>query len=185
MNILETSLKDAYVIEPKVFDDERGFFYEGYSEKELCEKMGIEFEVVQINFSKSSYGVLRGLHFQTEPMAQAKLVSVNYGEVWDVAVDLRKNSQTYGMWHGEILSAKNKRRFFVPRGFAHGFIALSDSVDLMYAVDNFYSQKHDNGIRFDDPELNIDWKINVNQIVLSEKDKNLPFLRQKLAEYSK
>jgi len=175
MNIIETSLKAAYIIEPKVFDDERGFFYEGYSEKLFEEKTGIDFKVVQLNFSKSSYGVLRGLHFQKEPMAQAKLVSVIAGEVWDVAVDLRKDSPTYGNWHGEILSSDNKKRFFIPKGFAHGFIALKDHTELMYAVDNFYSQENDTGVRFDDPKLNIDWKLSEDKLILSEKDKLLPF----------
>lgn len=175
MNIIGTSLNDAYIIEPKVFDDERGFFYEGYSEKQFQEKTGIDFKVVQLNFSKSSYGVLRGLHFQKDPMAQAKLVSVIAGEVWDVAVDLRKDSPTYCKWHGETLNCKNKKRFFIPKGFAHGFVALKDGTELMYAVDNFYSKEYDSGVKFDDSKLNIDWKLSEDKLILSEKDKLLPF----------
>lgn len=170
MNVIETSLKDALIIEPSVFDDERGYFYEGYSAEKFTEMTGQDFHVKQMNFSKSSKGVLRGLHFQKEPMAQAKLVSVNVGEVWDVAVDIRLDSPTFGHWHGEILSAENKRRFFIPRGFAHGFVALTEGVELMYAVDNLYAKEHDAGIIYNDSVIGIDWKIEPGEIILSKKD---------------
>lgn len=177
MKIIETPLKDAYVIEPTVFNDKRGYFFEGFAANKFKEETNIDFNVVQLNFSKSSKGTLRGLHFQKEPMEQAKLVSVIAGEVWDIAVDLRIKSPTYGKWHGELLSSNNKKRFFIPRGFAHGFIALTEETELMYAVDNFYSAENDCGVKYNDSELNIDWKLDLDTIIVSSKDENLTSLK--------
>ena len=175
MKIRETVLKDAFVIEPKVFEDKRGFFYEGLNKKEVEGLRGQKwhFDILQLNFSKSSYGVLRGLHFQKPPFDQAKLVSVTRGEAWDVIVDVRRKSDTFGKWHGELLSETNKTRFFVPKGFAHGFVCLTEEVELMYAVDNYYHKESECGIRYDDPHLNIDWKLTADRIILSDRDREL------------
>ena len=159
------------LISPYVFNDERGFLAETYRQDEF-EKAGIKDEFVQDNHSKSVRGVIRGLHFQVEPHAQSKLVRCVRGDIFDVAVDLRKKSPTFGQWYGVILSEENKKMLYVPQGFAHGFSALSEIADVVYRVDDLYSREDERGIRFDDPQLRIDWKIN-NPIV-SSKDKALP-----------
>lgn len=176
LEVFDTTIVDCKLFRPAVFEDERGYFYEGFNKAKLKQELGVDFEIVQINQSKSQKNVLRGLHFQTPPFEQAKLVSVIEGEVIDVAVDLRKDSPTYGRYEKVLLSAENKHHFFIPRGFAHGFLVLSDSVKFMYGVDQVYSPSHDSGIKFDDPELSIDWGVNTNDIIISEKDKNLDYL---------
>ena len=176
MKIIKTSIPGLLVLEPKVFEDSRGYFFESYNQNPL-ETAGIDCNFVQDNQSKSNFGVLRGLHFQHEPYAQAKLVRVIQGEVMDVAVDLRVGSPTYGVVHSEVLSSENKKQMYVPRGFAHGFVVLSASAEFFYKCDNNYSKEHDAGLRFDDPELNIDWRLPSNSLVLSEKDRNLPYLK--------
>jgi dTDP-4-dehydrorhamnose 3,5-epimerase len=169
MNIIETKIKELIVIEPQFFGDERGYFFECYQDKKYKDA-GISYDFVQDNRSRSIKNVLRGLHFQkTKP--QGKLVSVLSGEVLDVAVDLRKNSSTYGKHFTVRLSAENKKQLFVPRGFAHGFSVLSETAVFSYKVDNFYSQELEEGIRWDDPELNIDWQLPANEVQLSGKDK--------------
>lgn len=170
MKKTETGIEDLYVIEPTVHGDDRGYFMESFSE-EWFKKEIADTHFVQDNESKSSRGVLRGLHFQNPPMAQAKLVRVVHGEVLDVAVDLRKNSPTYGKHFSVLLSAENKKQLFVPRGFAHGFSVLSETAVFSYKVDNFYSQELEEGIRWNDPELDIDWNLPADEIRLSEKDK--------------
>lgn len=177
MNIIETSIAGLIIIEPKIFEDPRGYFYESYNLK-VFEAAGITNDFVQDNQSKSNYGVLRGLHFQRDPFSQAKLVRVLSGKVWDVAVDLRQGSPTYGKWHGEMLTSDNKRQMCIPRGFAHGFVVLSETAEFFYKCDNFYSREHDGGIRYDDPELNIDWQLPKEKMILSEKDMQLPYLRE-------
>ncbi len=178
MKISETGIKNLMVFDPQVFEDDRGYFYEGYSQNKITNylKDDFDFNIVQFNFSKSRKGVLRGLHFQKQPFEQAKLVNVLKGEAWDVAVDLRPGSATYGKWHGEMLTEENKRRMFIPRGFAHGFIALTEGTELMYAVDNGYNKESEGGIIYNDPSLNIDWKMKGGQFILSEKDLILPTL---------
>ena len=166
-----TGIDGLFVIEPKVHGDDRGYFMESFSER-WFQKEITETRFVQDNESKSSRGVLRGLHFQNPPMEQAKLVRVVQGEVLDVAVDLRKNSSTYGKHISVVLSAENKKQLFVPRGFAHGFSVLSETAVFSYKVDNLYSQELEEGIRWDDPTLNIDWRLPLEEIQLSEKDKN-------------
>ena len=167
----ETKIKDLYIIEPKVFGDSRGYFMESYSKKAFDEA-GLTMTFVQDNESKSSKGVLRGLHFQTKH-TQGKLVRCTLGEVWDVAVDLRKGSPTYGQWEGVYLSAENKRQFYIPEGFAHGFLVLSDHAIFNYKCTDFYHPDDEGGLRWDDPELNIDWPIpEGSEPVLSEKDKH-------------
>jgi dTDP-4-dehydrorhamnose 3,5-epimerase len=169
MEFVKTKLEDAYLIIPQVFEDERGFFLETYSRKEF-EQAGIVAEFVQDNHSMSGQkGVLRGLHFQRPPVSQAKLVRVTKGSVYDVIVDLRKNSKTFGRWQGFDLSSGNFNMLFVPKGFAHGFCTLENETEIMYKVDEFYSPQEDSGIAWNDQTLAIDWP--VQEPILSEKDK--------------
>ena len=176
MKKIETKLPGVYIVEPQVFGDHRGYFMETYSTKTFAE-LGITNEFVQDNQSFTAQkGTLRGVHFQNAPMAQAKLVRVTRGAVLDVAVDLRKGSPTYKQWVGVELSAENKRMLFIPRGFGHGFVTLTDDVEFCYKVDNLYSRECDRGIRFDDPEIGIEW--GVESPVLSAKDEGAPVLAQ-------
>ena len=180
MELIKTEIDGVVIIEPDVFGDHRGYFMETYN-KEKYEALGITNDFVQDNMSFSAQkGTLRGLHFQNAPMAQAKLVSCTKGTVIDVAVDIRKGSPTYGKWVSVELSAENKRQFYIPRGFAHGFLTLTDDVEFRYKVDNFYSKEHDRGIRYDDPTCNVDWGSLLDGIepILSDKDKNGPTLDQ-------
>lgn len=173
-----TNLKDCWILEPDVFEDERGYFYEGFNIQKFKKATGIDFEVKQINQSRSSKGVLRGLHFQTGEKAQAKLVSCLEGELIDVAVDLRPNSETYRQYCIVRLSAHNKKQLYIPKGMAHGFLVLSEHAKLMYQVDELYSKEHDSGIMYNDPDINISWGVPDEEIILSEKDKNLPLLKE-------
>ncbi len=168
------SIPDVILIEAKIFPDDRGFFMESFKESEFV-KNGIDTKFVQDNYSHSSKGTLRGLHYQKDPKAQAKLVIVLQGEIFDVCVDMRKNSPTYGKWIAEILSEKNHRLLYVPEGFAHGFCVLSDKVDVIYKVNNEYSSENDRGILWNDPDVNIDWPI--QNPILSEKDQNQSLLK--------
>lgn len=174
MNFIETKLKGAFVIEPKVFEDHRGYFFECYNTKTFNEQTGSEVKFVQDNESFSGYGTLRGLHFQALEHGQAKLVRVVKGEVLDVAIDLREDSPTYGQHISEVLSEKNKKQLFIPRGFGHGFVVLSKTAIFSYKVDNFYNKESEGGIIYNDPKLNIDWGIDEKEIILSEKDGILP-----------
>jgi dTDP-4-dehydrorhamnose 3,5-epimerase len=176
MNIIETPFQDLYIIEPKIFEDDRGYFFESYN-KLILEKYGIDLNFVQDNQSKSSYGVIRGLHFQKKPKAQTKLVRVLEGAVFDVVVDCRRNSPTFRKWYGVELSAENKKQFLIPKGFAHGFSVLSEKAIVFYKCDEFYSTENDRGILFNDPDLNIDWKIPESDFILSNKDKNQPLFK--------
>ena len=177
MKFIETKISDLIIIEPTVFGDARGYFLESYNQKKFEEVVG-KISFVQDNESKSSKGVLRGLHFQKPPFEQAKLVRCIEGEVLDVAVDIRKNSKTYGKHVAVLLSGENKRQLFVPRGFAHGFVVLSESATFAYKVDNTYAPDHDAGIRWNDKELNIQWDIEDSKVLVSEKDAELPFLSE-------
>ena len=179
MKLIETPLKDCYVIEPIIFEDDRGYFYEKYNEKRFENLTGLNGHFVQDNISKSSYGVLRGLHLQKGEYAQAKLVSCLEGEVWDVAVDLRVDSPTFGQWYGVELTAENKRQFYIPRGFAHGFSVLSNIAIFTYKCDNFYNKESEGGILWNDKDLNIDWKLPTEVIQLSEKDKIQPLFKER------
>ena len=179
MKLIVTPLKDCYVIEPIIFEDDRGYFYEKYNEKRFEDLTGLNGHFVQDNISKSSYGVLRGLHLQKGEYAQAKLVSCLEGEVWDVAVDLRVDSPTFGQWYGVELTAENKRQFYIPRGFAHGFSVLSDIAIFTYKCDNFYNKESEGGILWNDTDLNIDWKLPTEVIQLSEKDKIQPLFKER------
>jgi dTDP-4-dehydrorhamnose 3,5-epimerase len=175
MNIINTNIEGLVIVEPNVFEDERGYFMETYKSSNFNKLLG-KIDFVQDNESKSTKGVLRGLHFQNPPYAQSKLVRCIKGEILDIVLDLRKNSITYGKIESTILSEVNKRQLFIPRGFAHGFIVLSDSAIFSYKVDNFYNRNSDNGVLWYDKDLNIDWKINKSDIIVSKKDsKLLPF----------
>ena len=172
--IKETPIKDLIIIEPKVFGDERGFFQETYN-KESFSELGLNMEFVQDNHSKSKKGVLRGLHFQTKNV-QGKLVRVTRGAVYDVAVDLRSDSPTFGEWYGVLLTEKNKMMFYVPEGFAHGFLTLEDDTEFLYKCTNLYSPEYDSGVVWNDPTISIDWKfeefnITEEDLTISDKDK--------------
>ncbi|MBU3107652.1 dTDP-4-dehydrorhamnose 3,5-epimerase [Clostridium gasigenes] len=169
-DFIETKIKDLYIIEPRVFGDDRGYFMETYSKREFYEA-GLTMEFVQDNESKSKKGVLRGMHFQTKN-TQGKLVRVTQGEVYDVAVDLRKGSKTYGMWEGILLTAENKKQFYVPEGFAHGFLVVSEEAIFNYKCTNFYSPEYDSGLLWNDKDVAIEWPLDgIEEILLSEKDK--------------
>jgi len=169
MAFTKTHIEGLLIFEPRVFTDERGYFYESFNKNAFAEA-GVQDEFVQDNQSKSTYGVLRGLHYQTGEHAQSKLVRVLEGSVLDVAVDIRPDSPTYGEHYAIELSAENQLQFYVPHGFAHGFLVLSDTATFFYKCDNFYNKASEGGIAYDDPTLNIDWQIPTKDLVLSEKD---------------
>ena len=181
MNITKTKLEGVVIIEPKVFGDHRGFFMESWSQKKM-EDAGLFYNFVQDNHSSSTVrGTLRGIHFQRGDNAQAKLVRCVKGAVLDVAVDLRPNSPTYKQWVAVELSAENKKQLMIPRGFGHGFVTLTDDVEFLYKADNYYAPEADGGIRWNDPELNIDW--GVNSPILSDKDAKAPFLKDAVTDF--
>ena len=179
MRVKETPLKDCYIIEPTLFEDNRGYFYEKFNEKKFEELTGMNGHFVQDNISKSSYGVLRGLHLQKGKKAQAKLVSCLEGKVWDIAVDLREDSPTFGKWFGVELTDENKLQCYIPRGFAHGFVVLSEIAVFSYKCDNFYCKEAEGGVIWNDENLQIDWKIPISEVILSEKDKVQPTFQDK------
>ncbi|MDD3320727.1 MAG: dTDP-4-dehydrorhamnose 3,5-epimerase [Paludibacter sp.] len=169
MEIIKTPIKDLVIIKPRVFEDARGFFCETYNENNY-RNAGIDLSFCQDNQSKSSYGVIRGLHYQLNPQSQSKLVSVVQGSVWDVAVDLRADSPTFGKWYGVELTEENHLQFLIPQGFAHGFSVLSETAVFSYKCDNFYNPTLERGIMYNDPKLAIDWKIPSEKAIISEKD---------------
>ena len=181
MKFVRTEISDVIIIEPKVHGDARGYFVETFRQDRLEAFLGFKVNFCQDNESKSSFGVLRGLHYQLAPAAQTKLVRVIKGRVLDVAVDIRKGSPTFGKHVATELSEENKRQLFIPRGFAHGFAVLSDEAIFAYKVDNYYSPENDRGMAFDDPELGIDWQIDKMKLQLSEKDTKQPLFKD--AEY--
>lgn len=176
MQVTETKLKGCFVIEPRIFGDERGYFFESFNKEKFKELTGVEVEFVQDNEAFSNRGVLRGLHFQKGKYAQAKLVRVIKGKVIDVVVDVRVGSPTFGQSFSCVLSEENKKQLFVPKDFAHGYAVLEDNTVFVYKCDNFYHPKAEGGILYNDPKLNIDWKLDDNEVLLSEKDKKLPLL---------
>ena len=178
MNFIETGIPGLMILEPKVFGDARGYFFEAYNRRVFEEGVGAVVDFVQDNESRSSYGVVRGLHFQKGEWAQAKLVRAVEGSVLDVAVDIRPGSPTYGQHASVLLSADNHRMLFIPRGFAHGFSVLSETAVFQYKCDNYYHPEADAGIAWDDPDLAIDWQIPAGQILLSEKDRHHPLLKE-------
>jgi len=176
LKVINTVFKDALLLEPKVFGDYRGFFMESYN-SQVFEELGLSYTFIQDNHSLSAEaGTLRGLHYQLNPFAQTKLVRAVRGAIYDVIVDIRKESPTYGQWQGFILTEENKRQLLVPRGFAHGFCTLVKNTEVIYKVDNYYSAEHDRGISWNDPHLNIDWT--VREPILSEKDTKHPDLNE-------
>ena len=171
MNVIKTAIPEVFIFEPKVFGDARGFFFESFSQKIFEETVGKKIDFVQDNHSQSQKGVLRGLHYQLDPHAQGKLVRCIEGEVFDVAVDIRKHSATFGQWIGAILSAENKRQLWIPEGYAHGFLTLSDTAQFVYKATNYYAPQSERCIIWNDPQINIEWP-DVGQVQLSAKDQN-------------
>jgi dTDP-4-dehydrorhamnose 3,5-epimerase len=177
MNFIRTDISDIVIIEPKVYGDDRGYFVETFREDKLEKFLGYKIKFCQDNESKSKKGVLRGLHYQLSPYAQTKLVKVIQGKVLDIAVDIRKESPTFGQYVSVELSSENKKQLLIPRGFAHGFVVLEDDTIFTYKVDNYYSPKDDRGIAFDDVNLNINWRLDKDELILSDKDKAQPKLK--------
>ena len=174
MPFKETPIKDLWLFEPRVFLDNRGYFYESFNQNEFTKATSVQAYFVQDNHSSSKYGVLRGLHFQKPPHAQAKFIKVVKGAIWDVVVDLRPSSTTFKKHLGFELSAENQKQLYVPRGFAHGFVVLSDEAEVLYKCDDFYAPQAESGIIYNDKALNIDWKIKDEDLIISEKDLILP-----------
>ena len=177
MEVIKTGIDGVLIIEPKVFGDARGYFFESFNAKEFAEKTGLNITFVQDNESSSRYGVLRGLHFQLPPYTQSKLVRVVKGRVVDVVVDIRKGSPTYGKYEMCELTEENHRQFFVPKGMAHGFVVLSETAIFQYKCDDFYHPEAEGAIAWDDPDIAINWPIPVQDVILSEKDKHHPFMK--------
>jgi dTDP-4-dehydrorhamnose 3,5-epimerase len=177
MEVIKTEIEGVVIIEPRVFGDARGYFFESFNAREFAEKTGMQVNFVQDNESMSHYGVLRGLHFQQPPFAQSKLVRVVKGRVLDIAVDIRVGSPTYGKYVSVELTEDNHRQFFMSKGFAHGFSVLSDEVIFQYKCDEFYAPQSEGAIAWNDPDLAIDWQIPADKVLLSDKDKKHPFLR--------
>jgi len=182
MEIIKTPIPDLLIIKPRVFGDPRGYFFESYNEKNYLEA-GINLKFCQDNQSKSSYGVIRGLHYQLHPQSQSKLVSAAVGSVWDVAVDLRKNSTTFGQWYGVELSEENHLQFLIPQGFAHGFSVLSETALFTYKCDNLYNPSLEGGVLYNDPTLAIDWKVPAEKALVSEKDTKHPLLSEIITNF--
>lgn len=172
MEIIKTEFPGLLIIKPKIFEDSRGYFFESYSKNKLSRLGDIEF--IQDNQSKSSYGTIRGLHYQLEPYAQSKLIRVLQGKILDIVVDIREKSPTYGKHFSIELSCENKQQFFIPKGFAHGFSVLSETAVVLYKTDQFYKPESERGINFNDPDLNINWGIDIEKTIVSSKDKVLP-----------
>ncbi|HMK27437.1 MAG TPA: dTDP-4-dehydrorhamnose 3,5-epimerase [Chitinophagaceae bacterium] len=172
----KTDIPGLLVFEPNVFEDSRGYFFESYNEK-IFREAGIDFRWVQDNQSSSGYGVIRGLHYQLPPFAQSKLIRVLRGKILDAVVDIRKGSPTFGKSYCKVLSAKNKRQLFIPKGFAHGFSVLSAKAEVLYKCDGFYNKESESGIIYNDPALNIDWQVPAKDAIISDKDKQLPLLK--------
>ena len=171
MKVISTKIPDVKVIMPDIFKDDRGYFFESFNQKNFNEAIGSKINFVQDNESKSKKGVLRGMHYQKQPFSQGKLIHVNHGEIFDVALDIRKESPTYGEWVSEILSADNKKQLWVPEGFAHGFLALSEEVKVIYKTTQFYSKNHEKTIKYNDKKFNIKWP-EMTQYFLSDNDMN-------------
>ncbi len=183
MNVVATPIEGLLVLEPKILNDDRGYFFESYNSETL--KIAADFTniFVQDNQARSVKNVLRGLHYQNEPHAQTKLIRALHGAIWDVVVDIRPGSKTYGQWYGVELSAENKRQFLIPRGFAHGYSVLSDTAEVFYKCDNLYNKAAEGSILYADPALNIDWKINLSEAIISDKDKVNPLMKDAVISF--
>lgn len=178
MTVTQTPIEGLLILKPRVFHDDRGYFFESFNERTFREETGHTIPFIQDNQARSTRNVLRGLHFQKAPYAQTKLLRVLEGAIWDVAVDLRKDSKTYGRWFGVELTAENKLQLLIPRGFAHGYSVLTETAEVLYKCDNAYHKPSEGGVRFDDPELNIDWKIDLRDALVSDKDLVQPLMRE-------
>ena len=176
MEITKTPIEGLLIINPKILRDERGYFYESFNKNTFFNATGIETNFVQDNQARSVKNVLRGLHYQNSPAAQTKLLRVIEGSIWDVAVDIRPGSPTFGQWYGIELTADNKLQFYIPKGFAHGYAVLSDTAEVFYKCDDFYSRECEGGVSYSDPAINIDWKIDLSAAIVSEKDLKQPLL---------
>jgi dTDP-4-dehydrorhamnose 3,5-epimerase len=177
MKVITTPFEGLLILEPKVHGDERGYFFESYNMQTLLNEAGFSTPFVQDNQARSVKNVLRGLHYQNEPTPQTKLIRALEGTIWDVVVDLRPGSKTFGQWYGVELSAENKLQFLIPRGFAHGYSVLTETAEVFYKCDNTYNKSAEGGVRYNDPELNIDWKIDLKEAIVSEKDLVQPLLK--------
>lgn len=183
MNVITTGIEGLLILEPRVFNDDRGYFFESFNGKTLEDATGFNSVFVQDNQARSTKNVLRGLHYQNNPHAQTKLIRALEGTIWDVVVDLRKDSKTYGQWYGVELSAENKRQFLIPKGFAHGYSVLSDTAEVFYKCDNYYNKASEGGVLYNDPSLNIDWKIDLKDAIISEKDLVQPLLKDAISNF--
>jgi dTDP-4-dehydrorhamnose 3,5-epimerase len=183
MNVINTPIEGLMILEPTIFGDDRGYFFESYNMKQLQDQTGYSIPFVQDNQARSVKNVLRGLHYQNPPAAQAKLVRVLEGSIWDVVVDIRKGSKTYGQWFGIELSAENKKQFLIPHGFAHGYSVLTDTAEVFYKCDTFYNKPAEGGIYFNDPSLGIDWKIDIKDAIISDKDQKQPLFKDAVNLY--
>ncbi len=183
MNVIQTPLEGLLILEPRIFNDDRGYFFESFNAHTFKSATGQDINFVQDNQARSTINVLRGLHYQNAPHAQTKLIRTLEGAIWDVVVDLRKGSATYGRWYGVELSAENKRQFLVPRGFAHGYSVLTETAEVFYKCDDFYSKEDEGGLYYADPELQIDWKIDLANAIVSEKDQVQPTLKENNARF--
>jgi dTDP-4-dehydrorhamnose 3,5-epimerase len=176
MNVITTPIEGLLILEPRIHNDERGYFFESYNEQTLEKATGLKFNFIQDNQARSVKNVLRGLHYQNNPYGQTKLIRTLEGVIWDVVVDIRKDSKTFGQWFGVELSAENKRQFLIPKGFAHGYSVLSETAEVFYKCDGFYNKESEGGLYYNDPSINIDWKIDLQQAIVSEKDQKQPQL---------
>jgi dTDP-4-dehydrorhamnose 3,5-epimerase len=177
MNVIKTPIEGLLIIEPKIHKDDRGYFFESYNKQALETASSYNTALVQDNQARSIKNVLRGLHYQNLPTPQAKLIRVLEGSIWDVAVDIRKDSKTYKQWFGIELTAENKRQLLIPHGFAHGYAVLSDTAEVFYKCDNYYNKAAEGGMYYADPEIGIDWKIDLSNAIVSDKDKNQPLFK--------
>lgn len=177
MNVIKTPIEGLLILEPRVFNDDRGYFFESYNARSFEAATGMAYNFIQDNQARSTKNVLRGLHYQNAPTAQTKLIRALEGTIWDVVVDLRAGSATFEQWFGVELSAENKRQFLIPQGFAHGYSVLSDTAEVFYKCDNFYDKSAEGGVNYADPALAIDWKIDLKDAIVSEKDIAQPMLK--------
>lgn len=183
MNVITTGIDGLLILEPRVFNDDRGYFFESFNGKTLEDVTGFNSVFVQDNQARSTQNVLRGLHYQNNPHAQTKLIRALEGTIWDVVVDLRKDSKTYGQWYAVELSAENKRQFLIPRGFAHGYSVLSETAEVFYKCDNYYNKASEGGVLYNDPALGIDWKIDLANAIISDKDLVQPLLKDAISNF--
>ncbi len=183
MNVITTPIEGLLILEPKVHGDARGYFFESYNARTFKDATGQDIDFIQDNQARSTRNVLRGLHYQNAPNPQTKLIRALEGAIWDVVVDLRKGSATYGQWYGVELTAENKRQFLIPRGFAHGYSVLSETAEVFYKCDNFYDKTAEAGVNYADPSLNIDWKINLAEAIVSDKDIIQPLLKDAIINF--